>query len=121
MQFELWGFPAGSVVENPPANTGEADSIPGKIIWKRRWQLTPVFLPGRSHGSLRSLEGYSPEGCKRVGHDLVTEQQQVELCCGYVCFEKANKSPSISYDFVVVLDFFFKILISCQGEIMDHP
>ena len=29
MQVELWGFPGGSVVENPPANTGEADSIPG--------------------------------------------------------------------------------------------
>ena len=31
----------------------------GKIPWKRKWQPTPVFLPGKSHG-WRSLAGYSP-------------------------------------------------------------
>ena len=30
----------------------------GKIPWRRKWQLTPVFLPGKSHGQ-RSLAGYS--------------------------------------------------------------
>jgi len=35
----------------------------GKIPWRRKWQLTPVFLPGESHGQ-RSLVGYSPWGCK---------------------------------------------------------
>ena len=30
-----------------------------KISWRRKWQLTPVFLPGERHGQ-RSLEGYSP-------------------------------------------------------------
>ena len=34
-----------------------------KILWKRKWQLTPVFLPVRSHGQ-RSLSGYSPWGRK---------------------------------------------------------
>ena len=34
-----------------------------KIPWKRRWQPTPVLLPGKSHG-LRSLVGYSPFGLK---------------------------------------------------------
>ena len=29
----------------------------GKIPWRRAWQLTPVFLPGESHGQ-RSLAGY---------------------------------------------------------------
>ena len=32
----------------------------GKIPWRRKWQPTPVFLPGKSHG-WRSLEGYSPQ------------------------------------------------------------
>ena len=27
--------------------------------------LTPVFLPGKPHGQ-RSLEGYSPQGCKEL-------------------------------------------------------
>ena len=35
----------------------------GKIPWRRKWQHTPVFLPGESQGE-RSLAGYSPQGCK---------------------------------------------------------
>ena len=31
----------------------------GKILWRRKWQPPPVFLPGKSHGQ-RSLAGYSP-------------------------------------------------------------
>ena len=46
-----------------------------KIPWRRKWQPTPVFLPGEFHGQ-RGLEGYSPWGCKKVGHNIVTEQQQ---------------------------------------------
>ena len=30
----------------------------GKILWSRKWQTTPVFLPGKFHGQ-RSLAGYS--------------------------------------------------------------
>ena len=33
----------------------------GKIPWRRKWQSTPVLLPGESHGG-RSLVGYSPWG-----------------------------------------------------------
>ena len=45
-------------------NAGDLDSIPGsnpwvgKIRWRRKWQSTPVLLPGKSHGQ-RSLIGYS--------------------------------------------------------------
>ena len=35
----------------------------GKIPWRRKWQPTPVFLPGKSHGQ-RSLGSYSPWGHK---------------------------------------------------------
>jgi len=31
----------------------------GKMSWRRNWQPTPVFLPGKSHGQ-RSMAGYSP-------------------------------------------------------------
>ena len=34
-----------------------------KIPWSRKWQPTPVFLPGKFHG-WRTLEGYSPWGHK---------------------------------------------------------
>ena len=55
------------VIKNLPANAGEMRQglIPGsgKIPWSRAWRLTPVFLPGESHGQ-RSLVGYSPWGHK---------------------------------------------------------
>ena len=35
------------------------DSWVRKIPWSRKWQCTPVFLPGKSHG-LSSLTGCSP-------------------------------------------------------------
>ena len=35
-----------------------------KIPWRRKWQPTSVFLPGKSHGR-RSLVGYTPWGTKR--------------------------------------------------------
>ena len=35
----------------------------GKILWRRKWQPTPGFFPGESHGQ-RSLVGYSPRGCR---------------------------------------------------------
>ena len=52
------------VVKNPPANSGDImklrfDPWVGKSPWRRKWQPTPVFLPGKSHGQ-RSLKGYSP-------------------------------------------------------------
>ena len=52
------------MVKNPPANTGDAHLMPESgRSWKRKWQPTPVFLPGKSHGQ-RSPAGYSPRGCK---------------------------------------------------------
>ena len=37
----------------------------GKIPWRRVWQLSPVFLPGESHGQ-SCLAGYSPWGHKKL-------------------------------------------------------
>ena len=57
-------FPGGS------CNAGDVCSIPGsaRSPGEGNGQPTPVFLPGISHGQ-RSLVGYSPWCCKRVGHD----------------------------------------------------
>ena len=59
-------FPHGAVIENTPANTRDAgdwgfDPWVGKIPWRRKWQPTPVFLPGNLHGQ-GSLASYSPRG-----------------------------------------------------------
>ena len=39
------------------------DPWAGKIPWRSKWQPTPVFSPGKSHGQ-RNLAGYSPWGHK---------------------------------------------------------
>ena len=61
------------MVKNPPANARRLgghgfDPWVKKMLWRRKWQPTPVFLPGKSHGQ-RSLVGYSPRGLQRVGHN----------------------------------------------------
>ena len=53
----------------------------GKIPWRRKWQPTLVFLPGKSHGQ-RGLIGYCPWGHKRVRHDLAAKKQHkfIPIC-----------------------------------------
>ena len=54
----ITSFPGDSVLKNLPANAGDADLIPGrKITWRRNWQPTPVFLPGKSHGQRKMVMG----------------------------------------------------------------
>ena len=68
------------VGRNPPVNAGDMrlrfNPWVGKVPWRRKWQPTLVFLPGKSHEQ-RSLVGYSPWGCKRARHDLAAKQQRV--------------------------------------------
>ena len=40
-------IPDDSAVKNWPVN--QTDPWVGKIPWRRKWQPTPVFLPGKSH------------------------------------------------------------------------
>ena len=74
---EKYGFTGDSLVQELPANAGDAGSIPvsGRSLGgKKKWQPTPVFLPGKAHGQ-RSLVGYSQWGHKELGHILGTKQQ----------------------------------------------
>ena len=55
------------MVKNLPANAGDMGSIPRwrRSPWRRKWQPTPVFLPGKFHGQ-RRLVGYSLGGSKEL-------------------------------------------------------
>ena len=56
----IQGFPGGSAVKNLPAKQDTwVRSLGWENPWRKKWQCTPVFLPGESHGQ-RSLAGYSP-------------------------------------------------------------
>ena len=43
-----------------------------KTPWRKKWQPTPVFLPGKSHGQ-RSLAGWSPRGPWAWMHCLLAQ------------------------------------------------
>ena len=67
------GFPSGSAIKNPVqcrrcGRSHGFNSWVEKIPWGRKWQPTPVFLPGKN--PMDSQWGY-----KKVRHDLGTQQQ----------------------------------------------
>ena len=88
-------------------------TVTGEIIgslswthqWRRKWQPTPVFLPGKLHGQ-RSLEGYRPRGHKvwattehtpmhkRPEASLGGSRQGFQLCGNHTSVsDKEFKSP----------------------------
>ena len=77
--YVLYGLPGDSAVKNLPANAGNVGSAPGleRFLWRRKWQATPVFLPGKSHRQ-RSLVGYSP-GVTKESDVTAAKQQQNTL------------------------------------------
>ena len=55
----IMSFPGGSVVKKSTCQCRRCEFSPwsGKISWRKKWQLTPVFLPGEPLGQR------SPAGC----------------------------------------------------------
>ena len=70
----LW---ADALPSEPPgkSNAGECrlDSWVEKILCRRKWQPTPQFLPGKYQEQRRLVTICHTQGCKRVGHGLVTK------------------------------------------------
>ena len=62
------------------SNAGDPGLVPGEDPWRRKWQSTPVFLPGEPHGQ-RSLVGYSPRGPKESD---TTERLHLTLASAFV-------------------------------------
>ena len=52
-----------------------------RIPWRRKWQPTPVFTPGESHGQ-RSLVAYSPGCCKELdtAEHMCTQRLNIIVC-----------------------------------------
>ena len=65
----VWCFPGGasgkkSTCQCPRQETWVWSWV-RKILWRKKWHPTPVFLPGKCHRQ-RKLEGYSPWGYKEL-------------------------------------------------------
>ena len=106
--FWFSDFPGGSVVKNSPAHARDVGLIPGSG-WScvggdplgRRWQPTPVFLPGKFHGQ-RSLAGYSLWGCE--------ESDTTEQLSTYFVFSIFWNSQSIIIIVTMYLQYFFRFI-----------
>ena len=104
-QRRSWASQAALVVKNPPVNAGGMicafDPWVRKIPWRRKWQPSPVFLPGKSHGQ-RSLVGYSPQGCKKLDMTEASQHStthihskthiQIEIECKISCIVMTRKN-----------------------------
>ena len=64
----------------------------GKIPWRRKWQPTPILLPGKSHG-WRSLAGYSLWGSQKS--DTTKQLHFHFLNSMYICLVHAQSCPTL--------------------------
>ena len=91
------GFPGGSVVMDVTADAGDVGSIPesGRFLWSRKWQPSPVFLPGKSHGQ-RSYVGCSQWGLKELDTTEWLSRHAAVICspCRY-CLPIVRNSISV--------------------------
>ena len=73
-------------------NAEDTGLIPGsrRFPWRRKWQPTPVFLPGESHGQ-RSLAGSSPGG-----HKESTTEHSRTYCFGTAGHQAAPAARKVS-------------------------
>ena len=103
----FWSLYRGLRGKESTYNAGDTASIPGseRCPERSKWQPTPVFLPGKSHGQ-RSLAGYSPWCCKRVRHDLATKQQQIWFIYNVVLLSAIQQSESAIHIASLFLDSF---------------
>ena len=73
-RISIPGFPGGSVVKNPPANAGDMGLIPGFERSAKEGSDKPLqYYCLENSMDRKSLEGYSPQGRKRVRYNLVTK------------------------------------------------
>ena len=70
------GFPVGSVVKNPSANSGDAGSIPGSIRSPGEGNGNPFQYSCLKNLMDRGAWQTTVHGVARVRHDLMTKQQQ---------------------------------------------
>ena len=104
--FHRWTSLVAQTLKASTCNAGDPGSIPWvrTIPWRRKWQPTPVLLPGISHGQ-RSPIGYSPWGHKESDtteqlpfHFLFRRYLIVVLICIYLMngiFSYACWRPSV--------------------------
>ena len=93
------GFPDGTSGKEPACQWRKRKRHGFKSLGRedprrRKWQPTPIVLPGESHGQ-RSLVGYSPQSCKESDTTEVTEHEHCFVTPGSQDLNGPNSSPDL--------------------------
>ena len=86
-------------------NAGDLGSIPGsgRSPWKRKWQPTPVLLPGKSQGPTEEPGGLQSMGSPRVGHDWATSLSMIKISKIIMKWNKSTKICTYTWEFTVAV------------------
>ena len=124
-------LPGGSACIESACNAGERlqckrpalDLWIRKIPWRRKWQPTPVFLPGKSRRQ-RSLAGCSLWGLR---HNLATKPPHHKISKHIIGLNVNNKTITFLKDFFFSCSIYFAIesylkqYIFCIIPESSHP
>ena len=64
-----------------------------KILWIRKWQPTPIFLPGKFHRQ-RNPADYSPWGCKKLDR---TGHSYKHIADSHCCTAETNNVEQLGF------------------------
>ena len=89
--------------------------------WRRKWQPTPVFMPGKSHGP-RNLVGYNPWGCKeldmteRLLCSVYKDERWNDSCGGYawLCENWSDHRTSLHWNLQLLCSLWEPSLLQLQ-------
>ena len=91
-----------------------------KIPWSRKWEATPVFLPGESHGQ-KSLVGYTPWCRKELDktewlsmhtHTRVSSWSMIPSRRVFLMVPKLSRGPPLCFCSTIVGIFAFTFILN---------
>ena len=103
----------------PAMQETRVQSLGQKIPWRRKWQPTPVFLPGESHRQ-RSLVGYSLWGRTELDTTKrLTHKQGFPFLMTKYLPNRIRDPPNIFMSLVVkALSWRIDMLIECRPRLL---
>ena len=100
-----------------PMFSSKSFVVSSLTFWRRKWQPTPVFLPGESHGR-RNLVGYSPWGRTELDTTEATWQQQQQQPYIYICNTFWVYTHSLSFMRISPLAFSYSMCFSVYSQVL---